>query len=368
MEGYRKAILRNHNGDIILPQTAASMIGEEPDRRFVDNVEKILLNELAANADGFQGLLLNAEILSALASQNESILNLVENVPNNLSDFNQAMEDLEPLRRYVAQILEGLVAPPSVLSETSSFSYTIGVDDTDLNNPKLTLKKQDVLITQPLSYRAGDIWKVGESAPDVYINVPAEFIAFVNSRKTVLTFDDGLASTPLNPDKLNNVINSVQNESVTATGENIPQAFVMFDIKEYLERVTGLPDLDKTVKGFTAEVLTQPMDVTKRALTQSYVSGNVIQPVREATKKNDYSTNVFSNLTWEVTTTPEFLEEWMNRQGKAGLVTYGAAATSISIASPKLKLHIKNPYIGKTIQATKDMEKEFNILDWEIKE
>ena len=44
MEGYNKTVLRNHKGEVLLPRTTASMVGEESDRRFVDNVEKTLLN------------------------------------------------------------------------------------------------------------------------------------------------------------------------------------------------------------------------------------------------------------------------------------------------------------------------------------
>ena len=46
MEGYIKTRLVNNKGEQILPWTTASLVSEESDKRFVDNVEKEILNKI----------------------------------------------------------------------------------------------------------------------------------------------------------------------------------------------------------------------------------------------------------------------------------------------------------------------------------
>lgn len=367
MEGYKKTELKNHLGQILLPLTTATMVSEEPDRRFVDNIEKILLNKLATEEDAVVSLVENVHELVALASQETVILKMIEDLPNNIADFGRIIDELNVLTPHTEEILEKLTASPVVHSATSNLSYSIGVDDRDPLNPILTLIKQETMVTQPLTYRKGDIWKVGENAPDVLLRIPIQEITTSVNRKTILTFDEGLESQKLSDPEVENIMNGVQNRFVSSKGDFIPQIFSVFDVKNYIEKVLS-KGLEDTITRYRIEVLTRPGENTLKAVTQAYVGGNVVQPTRESLKREDYTSQSFSNMTWEVTTSPEFVKEFLNEVGKAALVTYGASNSSVGIAKPKLEVYIKNPYIGKTLEATRNMEGPFNILDWSITE
>lgn len=181
MEGYNKTTLRNHKGEVLLPRTTASMVSEESDRRFVDNVEKTLLNTIAINSEALSELIKNSQSLGALASVDIQLLNLLDTVPNDLQEWKATLEDLSVLRDKVPEILHSLVAPPMLLSDTSKKTYMLQVDDTDLAKPKLVIVQQNAVSQQPEGYKAGDEWFVGPSAPDVKISVPLDKIAIIKN-------------------------------------------------------------------------------------------------------------------------------------------------------------------------------------------
>lgn len=367
MEGYNKSTLRDVHGEVVLPHTTADMVSEAPDRRFVDHIEKTFLGRWGGNIDTADMLIANSEAIRALASQEPTLTRLIDEFPSNFSEKMIVIDDLFPLVGYTSQLIENLDAPPVAFSETSKLGYALQVDDT-VDPPKLVLIKQDQQFVQPTYYEEGDTWLVSNSSPDVVVPIPVDVLVYYNQRKTVLTFEEGLALEQVSGPVRDNIINGVQNESVTAQDDNIPQAFVSFHVRNTLETYFAKQGLEKTITGFTSNVLSQPMTGTTRTLTQTYMNSNVVQPVREATKKNDYTSNTFQHLTWSNSLNPEFVEGWLNNKGQAGLSTFGDINTSISIAKPTLDLYIKNPYIGKTVVATKDMDEKFSILDWQIKE
>lgn len=367
MEGFYKAPLKDHEGKTILPWTSADAVSESPDRRFVDHIEKTFLSRWGGNIDTADMLIANSEAIRALATQEPTLTRLIDEFPSNFSEKMIVVDNLLPLVGYTSQLIENLDAPPVVFSETSHQCYALQVDDT-VDPPRIILIKQEQQFVQPTYYEEGDTWVVSNSSPDVVVPIPVDSLVYYNKRKTVLTFEEGLALEQVLGPVRDNIINGVQNESVTATDDNIPQAFVSFNVRNSLESYFAKQGLEKTITGFTSSILSQPMTGTTRTLTQTYMNSNVVQPVREATKKNDYTSNTFQYLTWSNSLNPEFIGGWLNNKGQAGLSTFGDTNTSISIAKPTLDLYIKNPYIGKTLVATKAMDEKFSILDWKIKE
>ena len=366
MEGYKKVPLRDHLGNIILPVTSADVVSENPDRRFVDNIEKTFLGRWGGNLDTAEMLIEYSEAIRALSTQEPALTRLIDQFPTNFSEKMLVVDQLMPLLPHATQLIQSLDAPTIALSDTSHSAYLLRVDDTG-EEPKLVLIKQEGTYIQPTTYKEGDSWLVENNAPDVSIKIDPDVIAFYNGRKTVLTFEEGLALPQVSLDARNNIINGVQNETVSASDDKIPQAFVSFKVKERLEAMFAKVGLEKTITGFTNGVLSQPMDKTNRTVSQAYMNSNVVQPAREATKKNDYTSNIFQHITWTNTMSTDFISGWLNKQGQAGVVVFGDINTSISIAKPTLTVTIKNPYIGKTLVATKDMDGEFSILDWKVK-
>lgn len=369
MEGFKKYIYRDHLGNVVFPETVAEMVRETPDRRFVDNSEKQILTRLGGKVDLVDMLIANAESLRALATQEVAITQLIDKIPNNFNDIIVSTNDLARLTPYIDQLIEKLNYPPVVHSTTSGLSYAIQVDDSDLKNPRLTLVQQLTNSGQPLTYVKGDKWKVEHGVPDVLVEIQPTQISFENSRKTILVFAEGKTLTNVEGDAFTNILNGAQDEIVTAKDDNIPQAFVRFDVRNQLQALFATStEIEKTISNFTIEVLSQPMQGTPSVFTQAYMDGNVVQPIREASKKADYTANTFQNITWTNNVDAEFIRSWLNDNGEAALVTYGKANQSISISKPTLKVYIKNPYIGKVLTAKKDMDGAFNILDWTIAE
>lgn len=369
MEGFKKHTFRDHQGNIILPETVSEMVRETPDRRFVDNSEKQILTRFGGKIDIVDMLITNAEPIRALATQEVALTQLIDKVPNNFEDIVLTTDELSRLVPYISQLIENLSYPPVVTSTTSGLSYALQIDDTDPNNLKLKFAQQSINTGQPLTYVKGDKWKVQPGVPDVLVELVPTHIAFDNSRKTVLVFNEGKNLVDVPEDVFTNIVNGVQEETVVAEDDNIPQAFVRFAVRHQLQELFATSkSLENTISNFTIEVLSQPMEGTTSALTQAYMNGNVVQPVREANKKEDYTANTFQNITWTNSLDTNFIREWLNDSGEAALVTYGKANNSISIAKPTLKVYIKNPYIGKTLVAQNDMDGKFNILDWAISE
>lgn len=132
---YRKTQLKDKDGKILLPQTTASMISEEPDRRFIDNVEKSFLNAMTVYREAIENLSEREETLLLLAANADSIL------PG--TDAKEAVqiasENLQALRAIAANsealigLSNGVIQLPSITGEKV---YTLSVDDSD-GEPKL---------------------------------------------------------------------------------------------------------------------------------------------------------------------------------------------------------------------------------------
>lgn len=369
MEGYIKTRLVNHKGEQILPWTTASLVSEESDKRFVDNVEKEILNKIATEKVAIDELVNNYQALSALASEELSILNLIDTVPTDLYEWGDTLGSLAIMKPFAEQIISSLGASPEVTSTRSGYTYSIQVNDENESSPYLTLVKTDTGEVQPSSYTEGDMWYVPMNAPDVKVEVPVSRIVFSNNKKTILTFAEGLLAAGVNATVMQNIVNGAQNEGTKSTGENIAQIFAQFDTSQYLSSAFGLQDLDSTITRFNLEVLSQPLGTTTLAKTQMYLTGNVVQPTREATRRNDYTTNTFTHLTWQTSLDSTFIKkDFLNNQGIAAVSVYGGAGSEVSISKPKLTIHITNPYRGKALVAKKTQTGEFNILDWKVQD
>lgn len=365
MEGYNKTTLRNHKGEVLLPRTTASMVSEESDRRFVDNVEKTLLNTIAINSEALSELIKNSQSLGALASVDIQLLNLLDTVPNDLQEWKATLEDLSVLRDKVPEILHSLVAPPTLLSDTSKKTYMLQVDDTDLAKPKLVIVQQNAVSQQPEGYKAGDEWFVGESAPDVKISIPLDKIAIIKN-SSLVSFATGSSAAGLTGGDITKIFSDAGYKVASDQASLLPQAYIAFDVVGTLKTYFKT-DLSQTIKKFTLNVGIKP---TSRVVkTQAFSQGELIQPVRSNTDKNTFTQASFSGLTWQMSIDRDFINNFLNRAGKIALLSYvdGSAATKdFYISKPTLDIFIENPYKGKAITAIADQEGEFNILDWQL--
>ena len=366
MEGYNKTVLRNHKGEVLLPRTTASMVGEESDRRFVDNVEKTLLNTIAINSEAISELIKNSQSLGALSSVDIQLLNLLDIVPNDLQEWQAALEDLSVLREKIPEILYSLVAPPTLVSDTSKKTYMLQVDDTDLGNPKIVIVQQNAVSQQPEGYKIGDEWFVGQSAPDVKISIPLDKIAIIKNNSLV-NFATGAAAAGLTGDDIDKIFSDSGYQIVSNQASVLPQAYISFDVANTLQ-THFQTDLSQTIKKFTLNVGVKP-DKATSVKTQAFSQGELIQPVRSNTDKATFTQASFSGLTWQMSIDRDFINNFLNGAGKVALLSYvdgSATNKDFYINKPTLDIFIENPYKGKSITAIADQEGEFSILDWQL--
>lgn len=365
MKGYKKVHIRDHQGNILFPETHADMVRETLDRRFVDNIEKILLNKLGANEDVVNMLFGNAEQLRNLSSQADAILRVVSTIPADLADVLNNVDQLSRLLPYQNELLS-LLDREAIVYNSNGLPYEMKVDDSDPKNPKLVLVKVDEMLNQPQFYVKGDTWTVSPKAPLVKVVMKPSKISFDTSRKTILTYANGKGLPAINGAVLSNIVNGAQDEIVSSEGENIPQAYVSYDVADELFSIFAIKGLTSTIRDFQVEVLTQPMNAGRYVNTQMMLNENVVQPTREIMQQSDYSAASFQLGTWTTTITPDFIQGLLNKDNTIAMVSYGAKNSSISISKPSLVLWIANPYVGKTLVATKNMGSEFSIRDWAI--
>lgn len=365
MEGYNKTILRNHKGEVLLPRTTSSMVSEESDRRFVDNVEKTLLNTLAINSEALSELIKNAQSLGALSSVDIQLLNLLDTVPNDLQEWRATLEDLSLLRDKVPELLDNLVAPPKLVSDTSKKTYILQVDDTDLGKPKIVLALEDAVSQQPEGYKIGDQWLVGQSAPDVKISIPLEKIAILQ-KSSLVSFSTGAAAAGLTGEDINKIFSDLGYKVSSDQASILPQAYISFNVVGTL-KTHFQKDLSQTIKKFTLNVGVKP---TSRAVkTQAFSQGELIHPVRSNTNTDTFTQASFSGLTWQMSIDRDFINNFLNGEGKIALLSYvdgNAATKDFYINKPTLDIFIENPYKGKSITAIADQTGEFDILDWQL--
>lgn len=366
MEGYNKTILRNHKGEVLLPYTTSSMVGEESDRRFVDNVEKTLLNTIAINSEAISELIKNSQSLGALSSVDIQLLNLLDTVPNDLQEWQMTLEDLSALRDKVPELLNSLVAPPTIVSDTSRKTYVLQIDDTDLDKPKIVIALQNAVNQQPEGYKIGDEWLVGKSAPDVKISIPLNKIAIIKNN-SLINFAAGSAATGLTGDNIDKIFSDLGYQVASDQASVLPQAYISFDVANTLKTYFQT-DLSQKIKKFTLKVGVKPNNAAA-VKTQAFSQGELIQPVRTNTNKTAFTQASFSGLTWQMSIDEDFINNFLNGAGKIALLSYvdGSAATKdFYINKPTLDIFIENPYKGKSITAIADQMEDFNILDWQL--
>lgn len=367
MEGYKKTALKNHKGEIILPQTAASMVSEESDRRFVDNVEKTILNKLAVEGTAIDELIANAQAITALSREELTILNLVDTMPNNFLEWGLQLEELNRLTPFIDDLLNNLGSIATISSTTTGAPYSIQVNDTNPDDLKIVLSVVSDLISQPDDYNVGTTWSVPETAPDVKILIPTNAVRFYSTGLTILPYDQFKVRPAVSAAVLANLVNGVENTEVSAAGDNMPQALVTFKVKDELKRVLGMDDLENSITRMNLEISTRPT-TSSVTNTYTYQDKNVVQPVRRNTVKGSYSRNSFSHLTWTSSIDAGFMKNILNGDGTIALNVSGDRNSSISLTSPYLEVWIENPYKGKTLVATTGKVGEFSILDWEVQD
>jgi len=134
----RKTILRDNNGITLLPRTTASMVSEEPDRRFIDNTEKGVLNVLTDKAPALSDLADLVNEIRLMADHIDELVNLLDGreTLQEIGENGELFTSLIPLIPELNNLLHGVA---QVRSTSTSILYRLDVDDTDPENPKLNL-------------------------------------------------------------------------------------------------------------------------------------------------------------------------------------------------------------------------------------
>lgn len=365
MEGYKKVQMSDHTGDVLFPESVADVIRETPNRRFVDHGEKTILGHFASNPTVSEMLVQEAQAIKAIATNEVELLSMLDTFPSNFDDLTYIVGELGGLVPHKAEILSSIGSALYVTSATTGLRYLLDVDDSIAGKPVIKL----ILDTvgegdQPISYKMGQRWTVGENTLNVDVNIPAAKIIFETKEKTILALEEALLKDSVSSEILESLNNGVIDINIDSEDGGTPQGVVVFEVKKALEEYFGSPDLEKTITAFTSSVLVKPVE--KEAFIQTYRDGNVVQPSRKASQTGDYSEATFSDITWLLTITEEFLNSWLNSIGQAAISVFGQTDGTVSLTKPTLGLKIKNPYIGKTIEATKDMGDKFDIRDWKV--
>lgn len=353
MEGYRKVIQKNSKGEILLAMTTSSMVSEESDRRFVDNIEKEVINKIATEETAIDELIFNHQSLAALASKELELLGLVDEIPEGFFEWGDMISRLSVLEPFKDEIIAGIGASPEVISRESGYKYLIEVNDSDPNDPFLYLVKADDYALQPDNYMIGDEWIVPANALDIKVDINLEKISFSGNQPVVQSFLDGENKSSITDEQLDNILNGVEEKFKGESG-SIPQLFVQFGMEETEELI-------QKARRFEFEI--ESSEGTK---VQMYMDGDVVHPVRTSTKS--YQKATFTHLTWQTYVDEHFIKSIQNNGGGYALTVYGSVGAEISAVRPKAMAHVENPYKGKTLVAIRNQQGEFNISDWKVKE
>ncbi len=208
MEGYKKTQARDHQGNILFFETLSEMVRETPERRFVDNIEKTLLNKITANENSLDMLIEKSEALRVLGNNSERIISMLDSYPSDLQDSLSTLERLSLLSPEVERILNNLYTNPIITSLDGNKKYELTINDSDIKNPKLEFSEIRSELGQPEHYSPGDTWTVGAGAPAVRIDIAPKLIAFDSQRKTVLTYEQGKNLKAVTDAQRENIINS----------------------------------------------------------------------------------------------------------------------------------------------------------------
>lgn len=367
-EGYRKNALRNHKGEIILPQTTASMVSEESERRFVDNIEKTILNKLATEENRVNELITNADDLSAMSKVSDELILLADVMPDDLYKWTTNMKVLERLIPFVDPIILGIGSSPRVLSTDTGIYYELFINDEDPDNPKLIIRPTDTvnIVSQPENYFRGDRWTVPSNAPDVKIRIPLSNLNYSIDKSVVLTRNNILNESSSSPEDFENIKNGIEGIFYNSADANsLAQISLNFKLDEYLREVVG-KGLENSFKRLKITLQEQTKTAGKKSRTQLYFNGNPSMPVRETSLDGTYEEIEFSHLSWVTNIDSDFMQDITNQSGEITLVAYSEKGDGLSITNPELTVYIENPYKGQTVIAQKDKLGDFSILDWAL--
>lgn len=372
MEKIKKTKIKDQNGRLIFPETSAEMVRETEERRFISDTDLSAIAPFGSKGEDeeyFSSYLVNNRTsIEALVNNEAKINTMAETTPSNLDDLVFTIEELSYLVGKREEVEEAL-SPGGwrkIRASESGNIYSLDIDDSDRENPKLVILPDITDIdSQPTSYKKGDIWTVKTTAPPVSFSIPISEVRTDTSKSVVFSlgqdyFEKG---EKLSEDLVQDLINGVQNVSVEAKGDKLPQAIVLFDVENFLEKAFEKENLSDTIQDFTMKIYAKKE--VGDTLSQIYFDKNLITPVREVGDTSEFQSITFQKLTWTTRITDNFVSSWLNNDlGKAGLAVYGREGGKINISRPSLKLTIENPYRGQVLEATRDMDKEFNILDW----
>lgn len=126
--GLRKTELKDKDGNTLLVRTTASMVSEEPDRQFIDNVEKTLLNNLTSESEALKEIASYVAEVRVLADNIDSLIAVAGNT-NNLSELATNAERLNLLVPLLPR-LEAMSKGVLEITGPTGKLYSIDVDET----------------------------------------------------------------------------------------------------------------------------------------------------------------------------------------------------------------------------------------------
>lgn len=373
MELVKKTTLKDHHGKVIIPLGLADWVMETRDRRFVDSIEKSLLNSIATKEDSLVAIIGKTPELIALATKEKELLELAEKMP---ADAWGLMEDLDELRKLspmVNQIMEVATgATPIIQAATSDNKYRVMVDDSNPEDIKLRFSIEGDFTIQPSYYEKGDIWKVSPQAGPVRVQVSPEFLDIKASTdgRTVKTLSDFVSIADVSSSIKEDIVNGLRERYFESKETSIPQVLTSFRVVDFLNSIfpSGIYGSEKetiqSISNFTLVHLAQSESDKSPIKTQMYHGNAPVDPVRSSTRNREYAIHRFSFDDWS---NPN--PEWV-RDGRVSTVSYGDFSGKIAIAKPTLTLDVENPYKGLELIATRNVDpvKGFDIRDWKIKD
>lgn len=143
----RKTEMKDASGKILLPRTTASMVSEEPDRRWMDNVEKSFLNSMTVHQQSIENL---AEI-------EEDLINL----SNNMDDIVPGSE----MKQAILEVSDNIDGLKKLVEKESELITLADLGENGLQGiEKISNNMEDV---STLIAHTGTVVKLGEARHDV---------------------------------------------------------------------------------------------------------------------------------------------------------------------------------------------------------
>lgn len=371
---FKQVRLQDHHGKTIIPLGLATWIMETPDRRFVDNIEKSLLNSIATKEDALVSLIERSPEIIALAMKERELLDLAEKMPSDAWGLMEDLDELRKLKPVTNQLLElSTGVAPIIRAATSDNKYRMTVDDSNPEDVTIKLTLEGDFTVQPSFYQKGDVWKVSPQAAPVRIDVEPEFLSVRASTdgRTIKTLDEFMKVETVSSNIKDDIVNGLRERLFEGTSTTIPQILTSFNLVDYINTVFPKDIFGETpeeviskVSSFTLVHLAQSSSEKSPINTQMYHGNNVVDPVRSSTRNREYAIHRFSFDDWS---NPH--PEWAQK-GIVSTVSYGDFAGQVAIAKPSLSVEIENPYKGLELEAIRETDpvKGFDIRDWKIKD